>query len=98
MRASEVFMKNLENIKLKAEERGYTLSLRNANNSELFYNKDNIILILYPKCEGFSLSFYIDDLVNLETLQCGFFMNDEHFKGIESNFVKYVHIIEKENK
>lgn len=83
-------MKNLEDIKLKAKERGYVLQLRNANNSELFYNKDNIVLTLYPKIEGFSLSFYIDDLINLETLQCGSFMDDEHFKEIESNFIKYV--------
>jgi len=88
----------LEDIKSKAEERGYKFYIRNMDNSELYYTKNNIILILYPKCGGFAFNFYIDESVNLETIQHGSFMDDEHFKSIESNFIKYVGMIEKGNK
>jgi hypothetical protein len=85
-----VIMKKLEDIKSKAEERGYKFLIGNKTNSELHYVKNEIALILYPKMGGFSLNFYIDELVNLETIQCNSFMNDEYFKSIEKDFIRYI--------
>lgn len=88
-------MTNTELVKQKAIDRGYSLYSGNADNSKLNYIRpDGLGLVLYPETEEFEI-YYNIDIITSVTIgnKANSFMNDKHFKNIESRVEKYMNII-----
>lgn len=91
-------MTNTELVKQKAVDRGYSLYSRSADDSKLNYIRpDGLGLVLYPETEEFEVYYNIDVITSITIgNKASSFMNDKHFKNIESRVEKYMNTI-KEN-
>lgn len=93
-------MTNIELIKQKAIDRGYSLYSKSADNFKLNYIRpDGLGLVLYPDTEEFEV-YYNIDLITSITIgnKAGSFMNDKHFEKIEAKVEKYMNVIKLHNE
>lgn len=92
-------MTNIELIKQKAVDRGYSLYSRSADNSKLNYIRpDGLGLVLYPDTEEFEVYYNIDLVTSIQIGRAGSFMNDKHFARLEAKVEKYMNIIKLHNE
>ena len=85
-------MLHIEEMKQKAEERGYTLHNKTADNSRFNFVslETGVGLIVYPNSDEFEIYYNVNLCITLQNGKAGSFMNDNHFNKLERMFMKYV--------